>query len=227
MKDILQNIIQYTAGLGNIDLIKIIGTDKETVIHAAGEDKTVIVTGTLAQPVSDFIGTFGMPNLSKLKTILSLEVYREDPKLSINKQQNAAGETVPSGVHFENKDGDFKNDYRFMTAEIVNEKLKAVKFRGVNWHVEVTPTVSSINRFQFQAGANTEHTTFLAKTDGDKLIFRILDNGTPQTLSWNATYTVIGVTLPTTTTANKTTYVGCVYNANNTRWDVIAVTTQA
>jgi hypothetical protein len=63
--------------------------------------------------------------------------------------------------------------------------------------------------------------------DGDKLIFRILDNGTSQTLTWDATYTVIGVTLPTATTASKTTYVGCIYNANNTRWDVIAVTTQA
>jgi hypothetical protein len=63
--------------------------------------------------------------------------------------------------------------------------------------------------------------------DGDKLIFRILDNGTARTLTWNATYTAIGVTLPTTTTVNKTTYVGCIYNANNTRWDVVAVTTQA
>jgi hypothetical protein len=63
--------------------------------------------------------------------------------------------------------------------------------------------------------------------DGDKLTFRILDNGAPQTLSWNATYTAIGVTLPTTTTAGKTTYVGCIYNANNIRWDVIAVSTQA
>jgi len=63
--------------------------------------------------------------------------------------------------------------------------------------------------------------------DGDKLMFRLLDNGTARALTWNATYTVIGVTLPTTTTANKTTYVGCIYNANNTRWDVIAVTTQA
>jgi hypothetical protein len=63
--------------------------------------------------------------------------------------------------------------------------------------------------------------------DGNKLLFRILDNGTARAITWNATYTVIGTTLPTTTTANKTTYVGCVYNANNTRWDVVAVTTQA
>jgi len=63
--------------------------------------------------------------------------------------------------------------------------------------------------------------------DGNKLMFRLLDNGTSRALTWNATYTVIGVTLPTATTISKTTYVGCIYNANNTRWDVIAVTTQA
>ncbi|APC43905.1 tail fiber protein [Methylophilaceae phage P19250A] len=62
--------------------------------------------------------------------------------------------------------------------------------------------------------------------DGDKLTFRILDNGSSQTLSWDGTYTQIGVNLPLTTTASKTTYVGCIYNAANTRWDVIAVTTQ-
>jgi hypothetical protein len=63
--------------------------------------------------------------------------------------------------------------------------------------------------------------------DGNKLMFRLLDNGTARAITWNGTYTAIGATLPTTTVASKTTYVGCIYNANNTRWDVIAVTTQA
>jgi len=62
--------------------------------------------------------------------------------------------------------------------------------------------------------------------DGNKLIIRILDNGISQTISWNATYTVIGTVLPTATTINKMVYVGCIYNATNTRWDVVAVTTQ-
>jgi hypothetical protein len=63
--------------------------------------------------------------------------------------------------------------------------------------------------------------------DGNKLTFRILDNGTARAITWNATYVAIGVALPTSTVASKTTYIGCVYNANNTRWDVIAVGTQA
>ena len=92
----------------------------------------------------------------------------------------------------------------------------------------VTPDISAYDEYAWTAQAAT--LTINAPTgtpvDGNKLIFRILDNGTPQTLSWNATFTVIGVTLPTTTTASKTTYVGCIYNVNNSRWDVIAVTTQ-
>jgi hypothetical protein len=93
----------------------------------------------------------------------------------------------------------------------------------------VTPDVSvgDIYAFTALAAALTINAPIGTPTDGDKLIFRILDNGTARALTWNATYTVIGVTLPTTTTISKTTYVGCIYNANNTRWDVIAVTTQA
>ena len=92
----------------------------------------------------------------------------------------------------------------------------------------VTPDISAYDQYNWTAQAAT--LTINAPTgtpvDGNKLIFRILDNGTSRTLTWDATYTVIGVTLPTATTASKTTYVGCIYNANNTRWDVIAVATQ-
>jgi hypothetical protein len=92
----------------------------------------------------------------------------------------------------------------------------------------LTPDISVDDQFNITAQA--VGLTVAAPTgtpvDGNKIIIRILDNGTAQTISWNATYTVIGVTLPTTTVINKTTYVGCIYNANNTRWDVIAVTTQ-
>jgi hypothetical protein len=93
----------------------------------------------------------------------------------------------------------------------------------------LTPDVSAGDIYAYTALAAglTINAPIGTPTDGDKLIFRLLDNGTARALTWNATYTVIGVTLPTTTVVNKTTYVGCIYNANNTRWDVIAVTTQA
>lgn len=93
----------------------------------------------------------------------------------------------------------------------------------------LTPSIGTADIYAYTALAAglTINAPTGTPLDGDKLIFRFLDNGTSRSLTWNATYTAIGVTLPTATTISKTTYVGCIYNANNTRWDVIAVTTQA
>jgi hypothetical protein len=62
---------------------------------------------------------------------------------------------------------------------------------------------------------------------GQKLTFRFKDDGTGRAITWNAIFRAIGVTLPTTTTANKTIYVGCLYNSTETYWDVIAVKEEA
>jgi hypothetical protein len=93
----------------------------------------------------------------------------------------------------------------------------------------LTPDISASDVYAYTALAAglTINAPTGTPVDGDKLMFRLLDNGTSRALTWDGTYTVIGVTLPTATTISKTTYVGCIYNANNTRWDVIAVTTQA
>lgn len=93
----------------------------------------------------------------------------------------------------------------------------------------ITPDISAYDQYcvTAQAATLTINAPIGTPVDGNKLMFRILDNGGSQTLTWNATFTAIGVTLPTATTASKMTYVGCIYNSTNTRWDVVAVTTQA
>lgn len=63
-------------------------------------------------------------------------------------------------------------------------------------------------------------------TQGQKLIFRIKDNGSARALTWTTTaggYRGIGILLPTTTEASKTLYVGCIYNITDGYWDVLAV----
>ena len=174
MKDILQDIVAHTNKLGFLNIVKVTGDSKETLIDSMADDRTVIMYAKTTNPHPDMIGVFGMPQLEKLRYLLDGKEYQDNAKIEVV-TANRNGETIPVGLHFENKDGDFKNDYRFMNQEIINEKLKTVKFRGANWHVEVEPTVAGIQRFQFQAGANTEHTTFLAKTDGDKLVFTFGD----------------------------------------------------
>ena len=174
MKDHLLDLVEHTFDLGCIDLVKITGTDTETAIFGIAEDRSVIVEGKYANPVADFIGLFGMPNLSKLKVLLNLGEYKEDAKLSIT-HKNAG---VPDGINFENKAGDFKNNYRFMASEIVTEKAKNVKFKGVNWHVEFVPTVAGIQRLKMQAQANAEEPNFQAKTENGDLKFVFGDHST-------------------------------------------------
>ena len=58
---------------------------------------------------------------------------------------------------------------------------------------------------------------------GMKLVIRLTDNGTNRALTWNGIYRAIGVTLPTTTTANKILYIGCVYDEAGVKWDVVAI----
>ncbi len=170
MRDYLKDIVQHTHGLGVVDLVKVTGDDNITTVEAVAEDRSVIVQAQFKNPVPEFIGLFGMPNLGKLNTILNIPEYVENAKLSINYQERN-GSQVPVGIHFENKAGDFKNDYRFMTSEIVSEKLKTVKFKGVKWGVEFAPSAAAIQRLKFQASANSEETTFIAKTDGSNLKF--------------------------------------------------------
>ena len=174
MKDILQDIVAHTNKLGFLNIVKVTGTEDKTLIDSMADDRSVIMYAETTNPHPDMIGTFGMPQLEKLRYLLDGKEYQEDAKIEVVTGQRN-GEEIPVGLHFENKDGDFKNDYRFMNQEIINEKLKTVKFRGVKWDVEVEPTMSAVQRFQFQAGANTEHTTFLAKTDGGNLKFTFGD----------------------------------------------------
>jgi hypothetical protein len=170
MRDYLLDIVSHTHSLGFIDLVKISGDESTTTIDAVGLERVAVVQGQFHNPVPEFIGTFGMPNLAKLNTILNIPEYKEDAKLSmIIKDRD--GIVGPEGIHFENKDGDFKNDYRLMNANVINDKLSTVKFKGAKWGVELEPSVAAIQRLKFQASANSEETTFTARTENNNLMF--------------------------------------------------------
>jgi len=181
MKDNLQDLIQHTHGLGCIDLIKVSGTDAETTVNAIAEDKSVIVSGTLKNPSAEFIGTFGMPNLGKLKTILGFDDYDEHAKINVTRI-NKDGVDTPSTIHFETKAGDFVNDYRLMSKAIVEEKVKNVMFKGTTWNVEFEPTIAGIQRLKRQASANSEEKNFTTKTENGNLMVYF---GDPSTHSGN------------------------------------------
>jgi len=174
MRDCLLDLVQHTYDLGCIDLIKIVGDENSTQIEGLAEDLSVVVKGEYKNPVADFVGTFGMPNLSKLKTLLNLQEYKEDAKLTITRKTP----TEPDGIDFVNKTGDFKNNYRFMTSGVVSEKLKTARMKSVPWHIEFEPAVASIMRLKMQMSANAEEPNFQVKTDGTDLKFYFGDHST-------------------------------------------------
>ena len=65
-----------------------------------------------------------------------------------------------------------------MSSEVVSEKLKTPKFKGVNWHIEFEPQVASIMRLKMQAQANAEEANFQAKTEDGHLKFFFGDHST-------------------------------------------------
>ena len=153
MKDILQDIVAHTHALGFLNIVKVNGDDAQTGIDSMAEDRSVIMQANTKNAQVEMKGTFGMPNLNKLDIHLKCPEYKDGATIDVVRQDRN-GVQIPTGIHFENATGDFKNDYRFMNADIINEKLKTVKFKGANWDVEVSPTMASVQRFKMQATAD-------------------------------------------------------------------------
>ena len=176
MKDILQDIVAHTHALGFLSLVKVT-SDTDTTVESMSEDRSVILTASTNNPVAEFTGTFGMPNLDKLALHLKNPEYQKDAKIDVVKADRN-GEIIPTHIHFENTAGDFENDYRFMNKAIIDEKLKTVKFKGASWNVTFEPSIASIGRMKLQALAHTEEPTFNVKTKDGNLVFGFGDVST-------------------------------------------------
>ena len=176
MKDILQDVVAHTHALGFLSLVKVSSEDS-TAIDSMADDRSVILSGSTHNSVSEFVGTFGMPNLDKLALHLKNPEYQKDAKIDVV-QAERNGETIPTHIHFENSAGDFQNDYRFMNKAIIEEKLKTVKFKGAQWAVEFTPSMEAIARMKLQSAAHSEEPTFNVKTESGNLVFSFGDAST-------------------------------------------------
>jgi len=93
-----------------------------------------------------------------------------------------------------------------------------------------TPTINTDTTDIFTitalAEAITSMTTNLSGTpvNGQKLIFRIKDNGTARSITWGSSYSPAGAT---TTILGKTQYNGCIYNSTSSKWDIVTTFNEA
>ena len=177
MKDILQDVVAKTHSLGFLSLVKVNSEADATTIESMAEDRSVILNSTTHNAVSEFNGTFGMPNLDKLALHLKNPEYQKDAKIDVV-TADRNGEVIPTHIHFENASGDFENDYRFMNKQIIEEKLKSVKFKGATWNVTFQPSMAAIGRMKLQSAAHAEEPTFNVSTKDNDLVFSFGDQST-------------------------------------------------
>jgi len=96
-----------------------------------------------------------------------------------------------------------------------------------------TPSINTDTTDMFTitalAVAITSMTTNLSGTpnNGQKLVIRFKDDGTGRAITWGASFASRGATLLATTTANKVSYVGLIWNSTASTWDCVATVTES
>lgn len=102
----------------------------------------------------------------------------------------------------------------------------------------ITSTVTSTGTLTTDAGYDQYNVTALAApltianptgtwADGQGCVIRLKDNGTARAITFGANYQAVGITLPTTTVANKLMYIGFIYNSAASKFDVTTLRKQA
>ena len=177
MKDFLQDLVAHTHNLGFLPLVKLTASAKSTAVESMADDRSVVLRAKTHKAVSDLEGVFGMPNLNKLDMHLKCPEYKDDATIKVIVEKRNE-EEVPTGLHFQNKAGDYENDYRFMNKDIIAQKLKSVTFQGAKWDIEFNPSVTSIQKLKYQASAHSEEQNFQVSVDGSNLMFKFGDAST-------------------------------------------------
>ena len=87
----------------------------------------------------------------------------------------------------------------------------------------ITPSTNHYSVTGLDQSATINAPSIPTPENGYRLLLRIDDDGTSRTLSWNAIWRAIGITLPTATTPALPIYICAIYNSDDAKWDVITV----
>jgi hypothetical protein len=176
IKDILKDILKHTHGLGIFEMVKITGDLEKTEVEAVDADKTVIFKGQTLHPVADFVdATIGLSRMGVLQGYLTYPGFDGDDGTVQVKFQERNGEQVPVEVEFVSPDGTDAN-YRFMLADVINQQLKSMKFKGAEFDINIIPSAKNLKDLgYFNTILASYEAMFSPSTDGNQLFFSIGD----------------------------------------------------
>ena len=176
IKDILKDVLKHTHGLGIFEMVKITGDLEQTEIQTVDPEKTVIFKGKTVNPVPDFVdATLGLSRMGVLQGYLNYPGFDDEAATVQVVKQERNGEEVPVEVAFTSTDGNDAN-YRFMLADVVNQQMKDITFKGAQFNVNIVPTAKNLKDLNYFNGIlGAYEATFSPKTDGTNLTFHIGD----------------------------------------------------
>ena len=216
--------IEYSGTSGNTVLITTRNVDggNSALTHAVGSLVEWIPSVTWADRLYDSLATIiDVDNNTTLKTSLDLTT----PNISLG-VISSSGASISAILDEDTMTSD-RDD-----ALVTQQSIKDYVGHPVTVASDATPNpTGDRKRNEYELTALAEAAEFAAPSgtpvNGNILIIRILDNGTGRALTYNAIYRAVGITLPTTTTANKTLYIGAIYNNADAKWDCVAAPEEA
>ncbi len=177
MLPILKDLVAHVNPIGSVSLMRVAQKGQHVAIDGFNDEKTLIIFAKTKDKLEGFDDTFGIGDFAKLAYLLKNPEYQDSPKIEV-KTEERNGSVIPVEIKFENKTGDFKNRYKFVNPEIVNEKLKAISFSEPSWDVTFEPALQSIARLKLMSGAHSEESVFQLKTKNDNLMLIFGDANT-------------------------------------------------
>lgn len=174
-KDRLNDIFRHTAELGGIfDYVRINTETKEgkIFIDASDSDRRVILNATLNDYDEELEGYFGFCNLPTISKLLKLSNYSGKGGTIALKRKG----DIPTNIVFSDDDGNV-DECTLMDRDGTDLSMQgpAKSFKGAEWAVEISPSVSKIEQLAEAAGiySGFENKDFSVKTKGSDLIFEI------------------------------------------------------
>lgn len=114
------------------------------------------------------------------------------------------------------------------TTTFTNKRITPRVVTAANYTTDTGTSLSVATADEFtvtaQAGALKLNNPGGTPTEGQKLIVRIKDDGTARALTYDTQFRASSdLALPSTTVLSKTLYLGFIFNATDTKWDLVAV----
>lgn len=173
----MKDIVKHTSSLGFIDMVKIVGTEEDAKIEAIDADKTVVVYGSMYQPITGLDKTVGLSRMGVLKGILDFPGFADTGAKVEVTTESRGGDTVPTEIKFESGAGHVAN-YRFMSEVMVSEQIKVPPFKGATWNLTIQPEKKNITELSYWSGVlgGTEK-RFIATVDGSNTLNFLVGTG--------------------------------------------------